>query len=244
VTNNMAQSWKYAVLLGLVGVATAAGCTVTDGDDDGFAGDAGEGGDSGSGGTGGSAGKGGTGGTAGKGGTGGTAGKGGAAGAAGKAGSGGTAGTTAGTGGGAGDSGSGGEGGDDGGPVTCDPDEGNLVSTPYDTCEPEDDDDECGACIQENCCEESKKCYGYDPKNVCGWGGPEGLGEIDCYESCLTEYVTGAEGVCDDDGIFGCLNACATEACGVIAGNQTTELAACMNANCPSECFGADSCEE
>jgi hypothetical protein len=240
----MAQSWKYAVLLGLVGVATAVGCTVKEGDGDGFGGAAGEGGDSGSGGTGGTAGKGGaagkggTGGTAGKGGTGG---KGGAAGAAGKAGSGGTAGAS----GSAGESGSGGEGGD-ADPVTCDPDPGDpeLGSTPYPTCEPEDASDECGTCIQENCCEESKECYGYEPKNVCGWGGPEGLGEIDCYETCLKEYVSGAEGVCDDEGIFGCLNTCVTDGCGAVAGNQTQALAICMNSNCSDECFGADSCEE
>jgi hypothetical protein len=238
----MAQSWKYAVLLGLVGVATAAGCTVKEGDDDDIGGFGGESGDAGTGGTsgkGGSAGKGGTGGTAGKGGTAGSAGKGGTGGTAGKGGAAGSGGTTAGS---SGEAGGGGEGAED--VVTCDPDEGNLDSTPYPDCEPANDDDECGACIQENCCEESKECYGFEPKNVCGWGGPEGLGEIDCYETCLKEYVTGAEGVCDDEGIFGCLNTCVTDACGAVPGNRTQDLAVCMNSNCSDECFGADSCEE
>lgn len=229
----MAQSWKYAVLFGLVGAATAAGCTVknSDGDDD-FGGFGGEGAEAGDGGKGGTAGKGGTGGTAGKGGTGGT---------------GGTAGTTAGSGGTtAGASGDAGDGGDagDAGTVQCDPSSGNLVNTPYPHCDPEDTADVCGACIQENCCEESMQCYGYDPNNVCGWGGPEGFGEIDCYQECMTQYVSGNDGLCDIDGQDSCLAVCTTPGCGLNIGNQTQDLAVCINRNCPSECLGADSCEE
>jgi len=241
----MAQAWKYAVLLGLAGAAAAAGCTVKSGDDDeigGIGGFGAEGGESGTGGTtGGTAGKGGTGGSAGKGGTGGTAGKGGAAG------SGGTAGTTAGTGGTAGDAGDSGAGGDggDGDIVQCDPDSGDLVNTEFPDCEPaEDDDPECAACVKENCCEESKRCYGFEPKNVCGWGGPEALGEIKCYEACLKAYVSGNDEVCDNEGIDGCLAMCSTPGCGDFVGNQTQDLAVCMNSSCSSECFGADSCEE
>jgi hypothetical protein len=235
----MAQSWKYAVLLGLVGVATAAGCTVKEGDDDDIGGFGGESGDAGTGGTSGKGGSAGKGGTAGTGGTAGSAGKGGTGGTAGKGGAAGTGGTTAGS---SGEAGGGGEGGDEG-EVQCDPASGNLDNTPYPDCEPANDEDECGACIQENCCEESKECYGYEPNNVCGWGGPEGRGEIDCYQECMTAYVAGNDGLCDIDGQDSCLATCTTPGCGVNIGNQTNALASCINSNCPSECLGADDCE-
>lgn len=251
----MAQTWKYAIGLGLLGGALATGCVVkTGGDPD--VGDAGEGGSGGSGGTtGGSGGKGGsTGGSSGKGGAGGTGGStGGSAGKGGSAGTGGTTGGSAGTGGTTG--GSAGTGGTGGDPTEqdkipeCDPATGNLDNTPYPSCEPADpeDPDPCEVCIQESCCEESIACYSFAPGNVCGWGGPldgeyAGAGEIGCYVACLADYVD-ENGVCDEDGMGGCYATCQTEMCGDVLGNQTSELAACIHESCNDACLGISTCE-
>jgi hypothetical protein len=252
----MAHTWKYAFGLGLAGAAFMVSCVVKNGDDD----VAGAGGQAADGGSGGSSAKGGTGGTggstAGKGGSGGTggssAGKGGAGGTAGSTATGGKGGTgdagMAGTetGGSAGTSGTGGTGGTVDTSPTCDP---LKDSTPYPSCAPTDKGDPCETCIQSKCCDESNDCYSTDPYNVCGWGGPtadqfmgeySGTGEIGCYTQCLTEYVKDM-GVCDSDGIDACTSMCQTEMCGLV-GDATNALAGCMQENCPSECFGADTC--
>jgi hypothetical protein len=250
----MAHTWKYAIGLGLLGSALATGCVVKSGDGD--ISDAGEAGSGGT--TGGSGGKGGTtGGSSGKGGTGGTTGGsagtgGGTGGSAGKGGSGGSA---AGAGGATG--GSAGMSGGSGGTLPtmeetvpeCDPASGNLDNTPYPNCEPSDpaDPDPCESCIEQNCCEESKACYSFDPGNVCGWGGPTdgdfaGAGEIGCYVACLAEYVAENE-VCDEEGIGACIGACQTSECGDVLGNQTSELAACIHTSCNQDCLGISTCD-
>jgi len=248
----MAHTWKLAIGLGLLGASLAAGCVVKEGDDDSAGGAAGEGGTSGSGG---SSAKGGTGGSAGKAGgsgTGGAAGKGGSAGS----GTGGATGGTTSDGGMAGDtggtSGTGGTGGMDI-VATCDPASGELDSTPYPTCDADPPGDECEVCIQESCCEESKTCYGMEPYNVCGWGGPTdgpyaGLSEKGCFQKCLSDKVKAADGECLADDADSCAAECATAMCyegaGAFAlvGNATNDLATCMQDHCAKDCFGADTC--
>ena len=118
---------------------------------------------------------------------------------------------------------------------------GELDNTAYPDCEPRDVNNSCELCIQTNCCTESKVCYGFDPGNVCGWGGPTkgtyaGLSEIDCYVHCARDYV--AENLSYDDYTADvCMPACTTSACGVL-GNATQDLVACLNQNCEADCFG------
>jgi hypothetical protein len=245
----MARTWKYALAFGLVGSALAVGCVVKEGDDDATAGQAGEGGTGGSGGTtGGSSGKGGSGGTSGKGGSGGTSGKGGS----GTGGSAGTGGSTSGSGGDAGmagadtggTSGTGGTGGS-GGDETQSVCEVTSDFTDYPDCEPSDATDDCEVCVQEKCCDEYKSCLAYgsgnpQPVNACGYGGPSadmdysGAGEYGCYTTCMTDYVA-ENGVCDNDGIDMCASFCAQD-CDLVP-DATSNIIACVNANCVSQCF-------
>lgn len=137
-------------------------------------------------------------------------------------------------------SGSSGTGGTSGVAPTCDPISGELVNTPYPDCRPRDASDDCELCIEANCCEEARICYGYDPGNVCGWGGPPtggyaGLNEVDCYVACVRDYVeaTGEYDAAADDR---CGPACATPACGSI-GTATQDLVACIRVSCTADCF-------
>ena len=223
------RSVVYGLVVGMVGFALASGCVVKSDDDDG--GEGGEGAESASGGesTGGSS-------TGGRGGssTGGSATGGSATGGSATGGSatGGSA-----TGGSAtGGSATGGSGGMDTDPE-CDPDMDELVNTPYPDCMATAGNP-CEACIEANCCAESRVCYGYDPGNVCGWGGPDGDGEITCYIACAQDYVD-ANGVFDDDGIDECTTECTTAMCGQI-GNATQDLAICLQENCEEACWPAE----
>jgi len=164
---------------------------------------------------------------------------------------GGTGGTTGGTGGSTGGSATSGTGGTDAGTggaptASCDSD---TMGTPYADCEPQDAGDDCEACMQASCCEETKNCYATEPYNVCGWGGPTPddssqapAGEISCYRFCLADYVT-ANGVCDADGIDQCAAMCATPSCDGLVGTATSDLAACMQTNCSEKCFNAKACD-
>jgi hypothetical protein len=121
----------------------------------------------------------------------------------------------------------------------CDPPDG-IDNTDYPDCEPRDAGDACELCIQSSCCEESKVCYGYDPANVCGWGGPmpspyDTVGEIDCYVHCARAYVE-ETGVYDDSAADLCVPACTTAGCGLI-GNATQDLIMCIEASCEDPCF-------
>ena len=247
----MAHTWKYALGLGLMGAALSVGCTVSSGDDDsGFAGESGAGGSSsGKGGSGGTTSTGGTGGS-----TGGTGGStGGTTGGSAGAGTGGSTGGSSGTGGSTG--GSGGSTSGTGGSAGTEPTpscDSTDMGTPWQDCAPGDanKDDPCALCIQHSCCEQSKNCYATDPYNVCGWGGPlmddpmladyAGAGEIGCITTCLSEYVTENE-VCDTDGIDGCTSMCQTAMCSLV-GSATSALFDCMQRDCSSECFGAETC--
>jgi hypothetical protein len=241
-----------------LGAALGAGCTVTSGDDVDTAGASGEGA---SGGSGGSSGKGGSAGKAGSA-TGGSAGKAGSGGAAGATGgnagsdSSGAGGTDAGSAGmgeaGTSTSGTGGTGGTV--TATCDPPAGELPSHDSDTCAPIEgatgDDLACQQCMEAECCAATKECYGEDPYNVCGWGGPTegeyaGYNEIGCYVACLSDYVAANDMTCDSDGEEECFTACATTACFddmtlATPGNATNALVGCLHTNCSDKCFGGD----
>jgi hypothetical protein len=134
----------------------------------------------------------------------------------------------------------GGMGGSDITDPVCDPAEGDLDNSPYPDCEPREPSDACELCIQSNCCEESKICYGFDPANVCGWGGPtpspyDTVGEIDCYVRCVRAYVE-ETGAYDNSAADLCVPACTTEGCGLI-GNATQDLIVCMEPSCEDPCF-------
>jgi hypothetical protein len=136
--------------------------------------------------------------------------------------------------------GTGGTSGTGGVEAVCDPATGELDNTPYPDCEPRDPSDPCELCIEANCCEETRVCFGYEPGNVCGWGGPSsgthgGMNEIDCFTACVRDYVA-VNGVYDDAADDLCVPACTTSSCGVI-GNATQDLVVCMQDNCEDECF-------
>jgi hypothetical protein len=205
----------HALWLGLVGFSLATGCVVKSDDDDDD--DLGEAGDSGGGtSSGGSSGRGGsaTGGSA----TGGSS----------------TGGSST---GGSSGSGTGGTGGNMDTDPECDPDQGELDNTPYPNCTATAGN-ECEECIQESCCELSRVCYGYDPGNVCGWGGPDGEGEIACYIDCIAMYYE-ENAVYDDDGRDLCTTMCTTQMCGLI-GNDTQNMVECVDTNCQPECYGVE----
>jgi hypothetical protein len=156
----------------------------------------------------------------------------------------GTAGRAAGAGvGPAGSGGRAGAAGTGGTSVTavCDPPDGEpLDNTPYPDCRPRIAGDACELCIEAYCCEESRVCYGYNPGNVCGWGGPisgtyENLNEVDCFVWCVRDYVE-ENGVYDDAADDRCIPRCTTQNCGLI-GKATQDLVACMRANCEDQCF-------
>ena len=117
----------------------------------------------------------------------------------------------------------------------CDPAMGELDNTPYPDCEPTDANDACEVCIEASCCAESRVCYGFDPGNVCGWGGPDDDGEITCFVACARAYVM-ENGAYDMTAQDECSAMCATEGCGQI-GNATNELIICIQDNCEDECF-------
>ena len=121
-----------------------------------------------------------------------------------------------------------------------------VVGTPYPDCEPTDSSDTCQACIKTSCCEESHNCNAYDPENVCGYGGPTEYvgagGEFLCWQECVNrEYdPEGAGGASTDiisDVDESCRFECATPACGVIWGDESSALAECALTNCEADCF-------
>jgi hypothetical protein len=212
----------------MVGFALATGCVVKSGDDDGGEGGEGnEGAESSGGSSNGGSSTGGRGGTS----TGGSATGGSATGGSATGGS-----ATGGSATGGSATGGSATGGMDTDPE-CDPDMGELDNTYYPDCNATPGNS-CEECIQESCCEQSRICYGYDPGNVCGWGGPEGDGEITCYIACAQDYVE-ANGVFDDDGIDECTTECTTAMCGQI-GNATQDLAICLQENCEEACWPAE----
>ncbi|HEY3500342.1 MAG TPA: hypothetical protein VGK73_36875 [Polyangiaceae bacterium] len=131
------------------------------------------------------------------------------------------------------DGGAGGEGPDPEA-IVCDSEEPD--STPYPNCEPVDANNECEACVEQNCCEESQACFAFAPFNVCGWGGPNEEGEINCYVDCISEWLD-ENGACGQAALDACADECTTAACNEF-GDKTWDLAVCMNENCSDYCFG------
>lgn len=161
--------------------------------------------------------------------TGGTSGTGGSSGSTGgTAGTGGSAGSTGGTAGSAGSAGTAGSGGSG---VQCDDLDGGAIGTPG-SCEPADPNDACQVCVKDNCCTEYSECIATNPDNVCGWGGPNGEGEVFCFQECLINA-----GVADPTTQQQCAGNCGTPACGGIIGDKTNVLIACLNNKCFSECL-------
>ncbi|HEX3852665.1 MAG TPA: hypothetical protein VHW01_16970 [Polyangiaceae bacterium] len=130
----------------------------------------------------------------------------------------------------------------------CDPADGsNLQDTPATSCALATADD-CSTCVQSNCCDKVMACYGTDPGNECGFGGPPAFsgangGEFACIRSCIQAGV--ANGPDDPDLRTMCYSQCATsvangavEDCPGPIGIQTNDLVGCVSDNCLTECFG------
>jgi hypothetical protein len=127
-------------------------------------------------------------------------------------------------------------------PFECDPPPGGAgpLGTPN-TCP--GTGNVCSACIQNNCCTEYAECYATDPGNQCGWGGPQDAGEFPCMKDCLEANVQKG-GVSDDEAVGTCASSCATTKANLasqecmLIGDQTSDLIACVNGKCQTECFG------
>lgn len=128
-------------------------------------------------------------------------------------------------------------------PVACDGK--GKASTPLDSCEFMEADltgplGACLTCISKasTCCPILKACYGDNPLNQCGYGGPtDSDNEFLCYQECLVDRAKAAGGFYDPDrDPPDCAGRCATPGCGAI-GDATSELIGCMHENCEDECF-------
>jgi hypothetical protein len=123
----------------------------------------------------------------------------------------------------------------------CDPDGGAVLGTPS-SCVP-DSDSSCSTCVKSHCCTEYSNCYATNPGDQCGWGGPKGEGEISCFQACVIDSTSDG-GVVDSDLLGTCAGQCGTPrdsagmSCQDTIGQQTSDLIACLNADCSSECFG------
>ncbi len=135
---------------------------------------------------------------------------------------GGTAGATGGTAGS-----TGGTAGSTGGSAgyVCD---NNATGTPTPgSCEPDDPSNACQTCVKASCCTEYEACVGTNPNNPCGYGAPDGSGEIFCIINKIT-----VEGQAYADAAA----ACATPECVTIS-DATNTLFTCLDANCLAQCL-------
>jgi hypothetical protein len=119
------------------------------------------------------------------------------------------------------------------GGIACDPD-GTQHGIPGD-CVPVDPGDACQECVQASCCTEWASCIATSADNVCAWGGPNGEGEIICFQICVQSVVADG-GVADDETMAECAANCATPGCTTI-GSRTNDMIACLSMNCLSQCF-------
>jgi hypothetical protein len=113
-----------------------------------------------------------------------------------------------------------------------------VSGTPH-GCVPPDPMNPCDLCIQAKCCTEWSNCYGTNPDDRCGWGGPSGQGEVFCYLDCMSNpsmYISVNPPVANTmEAIVPCSTACITPPCSTEA--DTTNLAiTCLNANCDIDC--------
>jgi hypothetical protein len=215
-----ALKWTF-FMAGAASLASACVITTGDGDPDDVIIDGGEGNVAG------------TGNTAGRGGTGGSS--------AGST-SAGTSGSGGSSGGAASEGGSAGEGGaptDPNYPGTCES-ELAVPSSPG-SCQSNDNDNECGACLKTQCCAEFGACYGTAPTSACGYGTspatPESdQGQFDCIRGCYERDNDGVKGFEDIlvDCASECLNQCESEG---LINTDTQDLMDCAVGSCEVECF-------
>ncbi len=127
-------------------------------------------------------------------------------------------------------------------PYVCD-DDPTAPGTPNPTCESSGEQSDCTTCVETKCCEEYKECYGTDPGNQCGWGGPDDKGELACMQLCAQKALMDA-GVLGEDEINGCISQCGTRKskgstldCTLIGGS-TSSAFTCLKDKCMVECIG------
>jgi hypothetical protein len=107
--------------------------------------------------------------------------------------------------------------------------------TPAPSCTPQNPSDGCQTCQQQYCCSEWEDCAAQNPSDPCIDGGPDGTGELNCFQSCYINEI--GQGVSDPDARLTCAGACATPSCGATVSTATSSLVACLIDNCVSFCF-------
>lgn len=127
-------------------------------------------------------------------------------------------------------------------PYVCD-DDPTAPGTPNPTCESSGEQSACTTCVETKCCAEYKECYGTDPGNQCGWGGPDDKGELACMQLCAQQALID-QGVLGDDEILACSAQCTTTKehgstldCTLIGGT-TSAAFNCIKDSCMVECIG------
>lgn len=124
--------------------------------------------------------------------------------------------------------------------VACDP----GVSTPLPQCDTTVTD-VCMACLADKCCVSFAACFGTNPGDRCGFGGPTGTGEFQCLRDCVASPAQyGCDTSVDPIDIQQCCagSACATPSCGTsFVGDTTSNLMTCINDTaagnpCATEC--------
>ncbi|MEP7048993.1 MAG: hypothetical protein ABJB12_01520 [Pseudomonadota bacterium] len=216
--------WRVVLVAGVVSAFLGAACTVTTSTDDPTIGEAGDGNVAGATGTAGA-------GTAGAG----TAGAG-------------TAGSSAAGSSSAGAAGAAGAGGAAPTPFSCDPADAGATGTPnMNACKMPSGLNDCDKCIRTKCCMEYATCYGTDPGNQCGYGGPNNKGEFFCYNSCLVDVFNANQSIEEKDKekcAANCVTSkdvMASQDCGPVLGSATNDLIGCMAdtaGGCAAECYG------
>lgn len=126
----------------------------------------------------------------------------------------------------------GGTAGDTGGEAGLDCHEDDTVQGTLASTEPNAADDECWACIKQECPDEFAECHAIEPYSVCGYDDADVLaGEIGCMFECFDELASGDDPVFS--GIQEDIDDCAVEcggatACGTTSPSSVTiQLAAC-----------------
>ncbi len=112
-----------------------------------------------------------------------------------------------------------------GGGSSCDPTSGE----PGD-CTALDPTNACQVCIQNSCCVEYGHCT-QSPDDNCAWGGPDGNGEVFCFQECVFNA-----GLADPTTQANCAASCTTPGCGTIS-SATNDLIGCLNNSCFAECL-------
>ena len=104
--------------------------------------------------------------------------------------------------------------------------------------------DDCGKCLKDKCCAEYSECQGTSPGNVCGFGGPNNLGEFNFYRACLQKAFKDNGSISNSDRET-CANnsVTSTDAAGALdcgtLGDATNALIGCvMEFSCNEACYG------